>query len=437
MPSHQLTSLLTLGIAGTLLLGSPLRADQVTLQDGKVLTGEITAEDDRSLTLRLSDSNSAITLSRRIGKAQVKSVTRPQRLGPPYVLIPVNGEIGRDATTASLQAGFAEADKVAPNYIILDIDSKGGSVRELYGMLDVVADAQRNHQVIAYVHNAYSAAAVLAMACRQIYVAPTGVIGAALPIKLTRNGPADVEAKFRSAIEAKQRTYVAAAGHDPLLLSGMIQLDAEIYLSLDPAGHPLLTPEGPGKRIKSKGTILTLTAAEAAECGLARVAPDLADVGQQLTAGPWHEATRAPWDAAVATAASQRRIQREAAEARDRTLAAAEAFERAKPEIDSNQRRIDDLAAKLDANETAIRDLRRQFDSDVTAAEADFEARTRGAFQNDVLIARGQRDARIADLRNTALADLQKLNVEGDALQQEYKQLRARQRDLLASVTPD
>ena len=96
-----------------------------------------------------------------------------------------------------------------------------------------------------------------------------GVIGASVPWRPTENGPADVDAKFRSFIDATVRAQPRHGQHSDLLVRGMSELDLEIYLT-QTDGKPTLSMSGPGKLIKSKGQILSMTASEAAECGLSQ-----------------------------------------------------------------------------------------------------------------------------------------------------------------------
>lgn len=59
-----------------LLVGFSVRADTVTLKDGTVLEGQITAEDNRTLSIYLEFSGGTITLTRLVDKADVAEVVR-------------------------------------------------------------------------------------------------------------------------------------------------------------------------------------------------------------------------------------------------------------------------------------------------------------------------------------------------------------------------
>src|SRR5439155_135348 len=181
-----------------LTLADPARADRIVLNDGNVFDGDVKSEDAQKVTLEISSADSALVLTKQIGKSNIKSWQRVARQGEPYVVLPLRGAIGEDVTADALRAGLDQARAANPKFVILAIDSPGGSIAEMAQMTDLIIDASKDMQIIAYVKSAYSAAAVIAMCCRQVYMKPEGVIGAAVPFRLTENGPADVDAKFRS-----------------------------------------------------------------------------------------------------------------------------------------------------------------------------------------------------------------------------------------------
>src|SRR5690348_10194367 len=154
-----------------------------------------------------------------------------------------------EATAAVLKDALDKAREANPKYIVLMIDSPGGNVAEMSKMIEVLDEASKDVAIIAYVEHAYSAAAVIAMSRPQVFMKPDAAIGAAVPFKITKDGPADLEAKFRSPIEAEFRRAAAHAGHAELLVRGMVEMDLEIFLAQE-NGKPVLRTTGPGKVIK-------------------------------------------------------------------------------------------------------------------------------------------------------------------------------------------
>lgn len=147
---------------------SPTSADRFVLTNGQKIEGEVTAEDDRALTIEIDTPQAGVGLTRRLDKAQVKTWYRPSREGASYVVIPVLGVIGRDMTATALRAGLDEARAMKPRYVVLAIDSPGGEIGEMNGMIDLLAEASKDLEIIAYVKSAFSAAAVITMTCERV-----------------------------------------------------------------------------------------------------------------------------------------------------------------------------------------------------------------------------------------------------------------------------
>lgn len=423
----------------TSLTAVPARADRILLRNGRTLDGDITAETDKTVTLDITGADATHTL--RLSKAQIESYERVPREGPPYVVIPLFGTIGDDVTLEALRAGLAEARAARPRYVVLAINSPGGNVTEMRGMLALLAEASKDLEIIAYVKSGYSAAAVIAMSCRQVFMTPDAAMGAAVPYRMTDNGPTDVDAKFRSVIEAEMRAAAARGGHDDLLIRGMIELDLEIFLAAD-KGRPVLRTTGPGRVVKAKGQILTLTAAEAADCGLARVAADMGDLGKQVAGGAWHQATRRTMTAVTGTVAKERRRRREEAERRQRVLARLEALERVRPEWDAIERRVAEVTARGLAAKSAIADLTAKRDAELQQIDREYRnALELARYQLDpnAAVARAVEvmNARAASTRQYTQSQVSRLEADSEAALLESSQLRIRQRQLLASVPAD
>src|SRR5436305_14132665 len=111
------------------------RADQIVLRNGRSLSGEVAAEDDQSVTLEVIGPG--MTFKQRVNKAQIVSWNRPAQIGPAYVSIPVLGEIGSDCTAVTMKAALDAAREAKPKYIVLVVDSGGGSVQEMLKIIDL------------------------------------------------------------------------------------------------------------------------------------------------------------------------------------------------------------------------------------------------------------------------------------------------------------
>jgi len=422
-PRNQIAALVACVVAVALAL--PARADQLLLKNGRKLTGEVSAEDDRTVTLEVAAPG--MTFTQRVSKAEIKTWTRRARIGPPYVLIPIVGQIGMEATAAVLKDALDKAREANPKYIVLMIDSPGGNVAEMSKMIEVLDEASKDVAIIAYVEHAYSAAAVIAMSRPQVFMKPDAAIGAAVPFKITKDGPADLEAKFRSPIEAEFRRAAAHAGHAELLVRGMVEMDLEIFLAQE-NGKPVLRTTGPGNVIKARGHILTLTSDEAVACGLAHIAPDINDVGRQITGGPWYEASRRAWDMVMANVEQQHH-----------QAARQQAINRIKPEWDAIQQRMAQLLAQYDAAKGTLDNLKEQYTAELQKIEAEYKQAALAARSGDdpkgaMSRAAEMRNARTSELKQKFQTTAASLVAGGEAARLEVQQLAERQKQLLASV---
>jgi hypothetical protein len=124
---------------------------------------------------------------------------------------------------------------------------------------------------------AYSAGAVLAMACGETFMAPGTAIGAAAPVAVTKKKTA-VDEKHVSAIRAKMRSLAQKNGYPPKVAAAMVDAEIEIREAivngkttvLSIATPPPAAPDDDekpkvelGDWISTKGKLLTLTAVEA------------------------------------------------------------------------------------------------------------------------------------------------------------------------------
>lgn len=163
-------------------------------------------------------------------------------------LLNVEGEIGR-GMVSYLQKGLAEAEKAGAAAVILEFATPGGLLDAAQACRDLILQAKV--RTIAYVNReAYSAGALLAIACEEIYFAPGGVMGAATPVYFDPQGRMEeAPEKIVSAVRALFRATAEVRGRDPKVAEAMVDKDVEI----------------PG--LVERGKLLTLTTKTAAEWG--------------------------------------------------------------------------------------------------------------------------------------------------------------------------
>ncbi|MCE9589889.1 MAG: hypothetical protein K8S99_05135 [Planctomycetes bacterium] len=223
---------------------------------------------------------------------------------PTYIVVPLQGEFGveimGDVTARCLEV----AKKQNPSVIILEVNSGGGLVAELFKMIDLVVDWQGTEAiplVVVVKGEAYSAAAILSMCIKQVYMTHGSAMGAALVIQM---GPGMIDAvaeKFSSAIRAKARTGCEFAGRNPLIVEGMMDPDVVLSLARDKAGKPVILKGSPHefrsessrfgvqpKMFKPEHKLLSLTPGEAIDCGaIDGTVAGYEDLGKTLGLAGW------------------------------------------------------------------------------------------------------------------------------------------------------
>lgn len=194
-------------------------------------------------------------------------------------------------TQSSLRRAIEGARGVAGEgrpRLLLELDTPGGEVELMWalaGQLD--AAAADGVDVTCWVHDrALSAGALLAMACKPLYMRAQANIGAAAPVALTPSGIAGlpdetVRAKVTSALKSSFRGWAEAHGRPAVLAEAMVDPEAGVrrvrvgglaqlmsereYEDLRGRGEPFELLE----TVAAPGTLLSLSGAQAVELGFA------------------------------------------------------------------------------------------------------------------------------------------------------------------------
>lgn len=125
------------------------------------------------------------------------------------LLVQVQGEID-GVQAAKLSRAIENAETTGQEAVLLEIDTFGGQVDAAVRMRDRLLRAQV--PVICYVQpRAWSAGALIALACERVYMAPGSSIGAAEPIPATEKNIAALKAEFAATAGQRNRNAQAAA----------------------------------------------------------------------------------------------------------------------------------------------------------------------------------------------------------------------------------
>jgi membrane-bound serine protease (ClpP class) len=212
-----------------------------------------------------------------------------QLFGGTTAIIALHGHVD-DYTRDSLFRKFTEARKLGAKTVILDLDTPGGLVTA--GLdISIFLRGQNDLHIIAYVHpKAYSAGAMIAVACNEIVMAPSAAVGDCAPIVFSTDGnlqpmPAAERAKAQSPIVADFDASAARNGYDPVLLEAMVITERTVHWVQGPSGERRFVDENDYAALTARGwkpvagvpdpidgpdTLLTLGTDEAVKLGIAR-----------------------------------------------------------------------------------------------------------------------------------------------------------------------
>ena len=240
-----------------------------------------------------------------------KASVQPSEEVPSYFLIPFQGTVGRELIAQKVKEAMAVGLKNPRTVFVLEFDSPGGLISECEAILALLAE-QKERRSIAFIKNAYSAAAILALACDEIYMLENSSIGSAQAILISNPpsqpqpqtqprtqpppeapprsppsvapedkppaGPVVTEAheKIQSVWRSICRRAADLGGHSPLLAEAMADPDIQIRL-VEKDGKNVVEQFleareedlAQNRILKPKGKLLTLTGREAVNCGLA------------------------------------------------------------------------------------------------------------------------------------------------------------------------
>ncbi|MDR2047890.1 MAG: nodulation protein NfeD [Treponema sp.] len=209
-------------------------------------------------------------------------------------IVPIQGDIAPSLVTFVRR----EARKAAAGqakYIIFEIDTFGGRVDSALQITSFISSI-KDARTIAWVRNSensmgvsWSAGALIALSCADIYMAPGTSMGAAAPVTLGADGTTEATGeKTVSAVRAQIAALAEKNGHPTGIALAMVDYDVELWeVKVDGvtkalSGAELERLEGEKKQtglprelekvavISPVGKLLSLTAGEAYRYGLAR-----------------------------------------------------------------------------------------------------------------------------------------------------------------------
>ncbi|MBS0621974.1 MAG: serine protease, partial [Verrucomicrobia bacterium] len=188
-------------------------------------------------------------------------------------------EIGKEginqATWIYVKSALDAFKEAKPNFVILRLNTPGGEVFAAQQISDALKelDIQHGIPVVAFIDNwAISAGAMLAYSCRYIATVKDGAMGAAEPVIQNGQEMQTASEKINSALRADFANRAGYFDRSPLIAEAMVNKD--MILVWRQGKVVQLSDDNEIQResdrvITTKGKLLTLTAKEMVEYGVA------------------------------------------------------------------------------------------------------------------------------------------------------------------------
>lgn len=185
-----------------------------------------------------------------------------------------------DATWLYVKAAIDSFRASRPSCVILELNTPGGEVFASQKISNALRslDVKEGIPVIAYINNwAISAGAMLAYSCRYIVVAPDASMGAATPVFETSEGMTAAPEKVNSALRSDFANRASFFDRNPDIARAMVDPDVILVrrdghiIALASESEIRTDGEGRDELISPKGKLLTLTAEQMQNLGVADV----------------------------------------------------------------------------------------------------------------------------------------------------------------------
>src|SRR5882724_7023048 len=187
-------------------------------------------------------------------RAQTSAGEKPAQ---PAAIVSLTGGID-DYSQADLQRRVERAKALGANVVVIDIDSPGGLVTSSLE-ISLYLKRQDDIHTIAFVRNkAYSGAAMVAMACNEIWMAPSSALGDCAPIIFNTTGqlqplPAAERAKQETPIIRDFEDSARRNGYNPVLARAMVAVEQSAYFMEDSADNRKVVDEPEYKKLTAGG----------------------------------------------------------------------------------------------------------------------------------------------------------------------------------------
>jgi len=256
------------------------------------------------------------------------SVGAPAGAGGPAAtawIIPIEGDIESSMVTFVRRESRRALDEGA-QYLVFEIDTFGGRVDSALQITSFIMSIKKA-KTVAWVRNSessmgvsWSAGALIALSCSQIYMANGTSMGAAAPVTLGADGKTEgTGEKTVAAVRSQIAATAEKNGHPTGIALAMVDYDVELWEVEVDGGTRVMTIQElerleslkPGQKdaprelrrvgiVSPVGKLLSLTAGEAYRYGLTRgLADDRAELLDELNATMLEESSPSAWDSVI------------------------------------------------------------------------------------------------------------------------------------------
>lgn len=168
------------------------------------------------------------------------------------ILIGLDGEIN-EFTRASIFGRFDEARRLGADTVILRLNTPGGMVGPALDISRFIKK-QNDLRIIAYVDEmAYSAGAMIALACDEIFMQPGSFLGDCAPIVPGETIEGAERAKIESPLLAEFYDSAQRNGYDPLLAQSMVQYGRVVHYIVNDQGERRFVNDNDYERLTKEG----------------------------------------------------------------------------------------------------------------------------------------------------------------------------------------
>ena len=158
------------------------------------------------------------------------SPSPPEPPGSPkrVVVIPIEGEIN-GITTHAVKTRLDRAHREGVDIVVIKLNTPGGLVMSAMNISEALKSVEGIHTLAFVDRRAYSAGALISLACNEIVISDGGAIGDCAPILMQGELEGVKREKGESFLRAEFRDSATRNGYNLLLAQSMVTMDISVY----------------------------------------------------------------------------------------------------------------------------------------------------------------------------------------------------------------